>query len=430
MRRITFIGIGLILILGLGTLATARSQERLDGIAAIVGDQIILRSEVSQYAFNLALQMNLDIKKDPQKFESLQKQTLQNLIIQKILLEKAKEDTIKVDDAQVDQMLDQQITAWTRQVGSEAKLEEYFGMPINKIRREFRDEVRNRLLVEKVQQQFMQKVTITRPEVEEFYRTMKDSLPEMREMVNISHILMQIKARGKAREEALKKIREIRQKILNGADFAAMARLYSEDPGSANRGGELGFIQRGDFVPEFEKVAFSLSPGEISDVVETRFGFHIIQLIERRGEKINVRHILIRLKPTEKDAELTRKLLAAVRDSILHGASFEEMAKKYSDDQTTKDNGGNLGWFEVDKLQMPEFKEAIKNLKPGEISEPFRTQYGYHIVKLNAKREAGKLTLDRDWQQIEQMALNYKRSKKFKEWVDTLRKQTYIDIKE
>ena len=426
-KKIAWVLLGVAVLTGA---RTARSQEHLDGIAAIVGDQIILRSEVSQYAFNVALQMNIDIKNNPKKFEQLRRQTLENLIIQKILLEKAKEDTVKVDEAQVDQMLNQQIAAWTQQVGSESKLEEYFGMPINKIRREFRDEVRNRLLVDKVQQQFMQKITITRPEVEEFYRTMKDSLPEVREMVNISHILMQIKARGKAREEALKKIREIRQKILNGADFAAMARLYSEDPGSASRGGELGFIQRGDFVPEFERVAFSLSPGEISDVVETRFGFHIIQMIEKRGEKINVRHILIRLKPTEKDAELTRKLLAAVRDSILQGASFAEMAKKYSDDETTKDNGGNLGWFEVDKLQLPEFKKAIQGLKPGEISEPFRTQYGYHIVKVNARRKAGKLTLEKDWQQIEQMALNYKRSKKFKEWVDNLRKQTYIAIKE
>ncbi len=419
----------LLLIAGLAWPGAA--QERLDGIAAIVGDQVILHSEVSQYAFNAALQMGIDIKKNPEKFDQLRKQTLENLIIQKILLEKAKEDTVTVDEAQVDQVLNQQISTWVRQVGGESKLEEYFGMPMNKIRREFREEVRNRLLVEKVQQDFMQKITITRPEVEHFYETMKDSLPEVREMVNISHILMQIKARGEARQKALERIREIRNKIMNGADFAAMARLYSEDPGSASRGGELGFIQRGDFVPEFEKVAFSLSPGEVSDIVETRFGFHIIQLIEKRGEKINVRHILIQLKPTEADAEATRKMLAAIRDSIVQGkATFEEMAKKYSDDETTKNNGGNLGWFEVDQLQIPEFKEAIKNLRVGEISEPFRTRYGFHIVKLVDRREAGKLTLDKDWQQIEQMALNYKRTKKFREWVESLRKDTYISIKE
>ncbi len=424
-KRIIFAGFFLILLTG-----SVSAQEKLDGIAAIVGDQIILHSEVSQYAFNLALQMKIDIKNNPQKFEQLRKNTLNNLIVQKILLAKAKEDTITVDDAQVDQVLSEQLQSWTQQLGSEAKLEEYFGKPISKIRREFRDEIRNRLLVEKVQQEFVQKITITRPEIEQFYATMKDSLPEMREMVNISHILMNIKARGKAKEEALKKIQEIRQKILNGSDFAAMARLYSEDPGSASKGGELGFIKRGDFVKEFEAVAFNLKPGEVSDVVETRFGLHIIQLIEKRGEKINVRHILIRLKPTESDAEETRAFLETIRDSCLAGADFAEMARRYSDDETSKNNGGNLGWFEFEQLQLPEFREAIKNLKVGEISEPFRTQYGYHIVKLNDRRAAGKLTLEKDWQQIEQMALSYKRTKKFQEWVETLKKNVYISIRE
>lgn len=421
---------GILLITCLVT-PQSSGQELLDGIAAIVGDEIILHSEVSQYAFNVALQLQVDIQKNPERFDEIRKKTLEHLIIQKILLAKAKEDTITVDDAQVDQVLDQQIQAWIQQIGGEKKLEEYFGMPLNKIRREFREEIRDRLIVEKVQQEFMQKISITRPEVVEFYNTMKDSLPEMPERVNISHILLEIKARGKAREEALQKIREIRKKIVEGgADFAAMARLYSEDPGSARQGGELGFIQRGDFVKEFEEVAFSLEPGQVSDVVETRFGFHIIQMIERRGEKINVRHILIRLKPTESDVEATRKLIQAIRDSIILGADFGEMARKYSDDNTTKEEGGRLGWFQVDQLQLPEFKEAIQDLQPGEVSKPFRTQFGFHIVKLNARKSGGKLNPDRDWEEIEQIALNYKRNREFKKWVEELKKNVYIAIKE
>lgn len=406
------------------------AQQKLDGIAAIVGDEIILYSELNQFAAQLAIQNKIDLQKDPQKFEELKKIARENLIVQKILLAKAIEDTITADDARVEEMLDGQIKQWVQQLGSEKKIEEYFGMPISKIKRQFRDEVKNRLMVETLQGQYVRKITITRPEVEQFYRTMKDSLPEMQEMVHIKHILREIRAGGSGREEALKKAKEIHQKLLDGADFAAMAKQYSEDPGSAKKGGELGLIKRGDFVKEFEEAAFKLKKGEISDIVETKFGFHIIEVIERRGERINVRHILIRLQPTSADAEHTAEFLSVIRDSIILGADFGEMAKKYSDDATSADNGGDLGWFEINQLQVKEFKTALQNMQVGDISKPFRTDFGYHIILLADKREKGKLTLEKDWQQIEQMALARKQGKEMQAWIDKLRKDVYVEIKE
>ena len=405
------------------------AQERLDGIAAIVGDEIILHSEVNQFAINLALQMRIDLRNEPEKFEELRKNTLDNLVTQKILLTKAKDDTVTVEDEQVDQVLNDQIQQWIQQFGTEAKVEEYFGEPIGKIKNQFRDEVRDRLMVDRIQQLFAQKINITRPEVEEFYEAMKDSLPDIREMVHISAILREIRSGGAGREAAHEKSRSIRERILAGEDFAGLAKAYSEDPGSAARGGELGMIQRGDFVRDFEEAAFKLSSGEISEIVETKFGLHIIQLIERRGEKINVRHILIQLHSTEEDAANTQEFLAALRDSCLKGAQFSAIAKKYSHDETSVEKGGDLGWFEVDQLQLPEFKQAVQGLAAGDISPPFRTEFGYFIVRLNDRRDAGKLTLEKDWQQLEQIALNQKRTQKVAGLVEELREKIYIEVK-
>ena len=407
----------------------AWSQQLLDGIAAIVGDEIILESEVAQYAATLALQMKLDVQNEPQKFNELQKNSLQNLIVQKILLTKAREDTIVVEDSQVEQVLEQQINQWIQQIGSERKVEEYFGSSMNKIKRRVRKEIREHLMVEKLQQQKLQEVKITRQEVEQFYQTNRDSLPELKESVEISHILLQVTPGAESKQQAREKIAGILERLRSGEDFAELARQYSEDPGSAAKGGELGFIQRGDFVKDFEEKAFALQPGQISDIVETQFGFHIIQMLERRGEKINVRHILIRTRPTKADEERTLKLLLAIRDSCLAGADFAEMAKRYSNDETTADKGGYLGWFEVEKLQLPEFKSVVKELKIGEISQPFRTRFGYHIVKLLNRREGGKLSLQRDWEQIEQWALMDKRSRAMQKWVEELKKNLYIEIK-
>jgi len=408
----------------------AWSQQLLDGIAAIVGDEIILESEVAQYAATLALQMKLDIQNEPQKFNELQKNSLQNLIVQKILLTKAREDTIVVEDSQVEQVLEQQINQWIQQIGSERKVEEYFGSSMNKIKRRVRKEIREHLMVEKLQQEKLQEVKITRQEVEQFYQTNRDSLPELKESVEISHILLQVTPGAESKQQAREKIAGILERLRSGEDFAELARQYSEDPGSAAKGGELGFIQRGDFVKDFEEKAFALQPGQISDIVETQFGFHIIQMLERRGEKINVRHILIRTRPTKADEERTLKLLLAIRDSCLAGADFAEMAKRYSNDETTADKGGYLGWFEVEKLQLPEFKSVVKELKIGEISQPFRTRFGYHIVKLLNRREGGKLSLQRDWEQIEQWALMDKRSRLMQKWVEELKKNLYIEIKD
>ena len=407
-------------------------QQILDQAVAIVNDDVILESEVTQGAYVLAMRLGIDPTKDPEKLSALRKEVMDNLIVQKVLLTRADEETVKVEDRQVESVLDEQMKTMVQQLGSEEKVEEYFGTPIKKLRRDYRDEIKNNLKVKNLRDQKVMGIKISRREAEEFFQTMKDSLPEYKESVDISHILLEIKPGEKAKNEALARITEILNRIKTGEDFADLAKRYSEDPGSAPKGGELGFLQRGDFMREFEEAAFALEPGQISDVVQTSLGYHIIQLIERRGEKINVRHILIRLTATEQDAQTALEEITQIHNKIVNGkADFSEMAKKYSNDQSTREEGGHLGWFEVEQLRetSKEFTQVLDTVKVGEVSEPFRTRFGYHILKLNERREGRKLSLSEDWDKIEAMALDLKRQKEFEKWVDRLKKDQYIEIK-
>jgi len=405
-------------------------QQVIDKVVAVVEDEIILQSELTQYALNLAFQMRIDPRREAEKFEQLQQQTLQNLINQKILLAKAEEDSIIVEERKVDTVLEEQINRMIQQVGSEEKLQEQLGMSISKLKRNFREDVRKNLMVEQLQQTKFNKIKITRREVEEFYHSMKDSLPELKETVDISHILTNVKAGDVSEQKAREKITALLQQVKSGADFADLCRKYSEDPGSAARGGEIGFMERGDFVPEFEEVAFLLEPGQISEIVKSRFGFHIIECLERKGDKINVRHLLIRLEPTDVDEEDTEKKARDIRALLDNTENdFETIAKQYSDDETTRQQGGHLGLFEVENLQEQEFRSVIDTLTPGEISQPFKTKFGWHILKLNSKQEPRPISLDKDWERIEAYALNMKRQRYFQNWLEEIKKDVYVDIK-
>ncbi len=419
----------LILFIFLGALThSAFSQQLVDGIAAVVGKEIILHSEIEQYVQNYALQNRIDLRQNPQLLNQLRAEMLNRLVEQKLLLTKAQEDTVQVDDQILDQQVEQRIRYMVNQVGSEDKLEKAFGNPMKKIRKDIRKVAKEQMMVEQVKATMLRGTKVSRREVEEFYKTYKDSLPVQEESVDISHILMQVKPSESATKAAYEKAEKILKQLKDGADFAKLASEYSDDPASAKRGGDLGMIKRGDFVPEFENAAYKLKDGEISGIVQTQFGYHIIQMIERRGERIHTRHILIRVAPTAEDEQRVVEKLKEIRQKILNGADFGEMALKYSDDENVTKDKGHLGVFEMDKLVIPQFKEVISKLKAGEISEPFKTDFGYHIVRLNSKQEKRKLTLENDWQQIEQMALNHKMEKKYKKVIEELKKSVPIEI--
>lgn len=405
------------------------SQQLVEGIVAIVGKEIILKSEIDQYIQSYIVQNRIDIKQNPQLVEELKNQTLEKLIEQKLLLAKADEDTLTVDDEMLDQRVEQRMRYLIEQVGSEDKLETVFGSPLKKIRKDTRKVVKEQLLVEQVRSMKFRNVKVSRREVEEFYKTYKDSLPSLEETINISHILMLVKPSEDAQTAAYNKTSEILDKIKNDAAFSEMAEKYSDDPASAKRGGDLGLISRGDFVKEFETVAFKLKDGEISDIVQSQFGFHIIKMIERRGEKIRTQHILIQTIPTQADEDQAVAKLLEIRKRILNGEDFSKLAVEFSDDENVHKDNGNIGGFETEKLAIPEFKTIAENMNPGDISEPFKTEFGYHIICLEDRQKKRKITLENDWRRIEEFALNFKMEREYIKWIQEFRKSVPIEIR-
>ncbi len=410
--------------------SSVRGQQIMDGIAAIVGDDIVLISDINGLVVQYAFQNKIDLSRKPDLYESLRKQFLESLIDQKLLLIKADEDTINADEDRVEQTLNQQMDYLVQQAGSEDKLEEYYSAPLFKIKNDMRKEIENQMRIGMLREKKFSDIKISRKEVEQFYNTYKDSLPARKSTVDISHILMNVKPSEESAQAAYEKIEEIKKKLEAGEDFAELARKYSEDPGSARNGGDLGFVSRGTLVKEFEETAFSLKEGEISTIIRTQFGFHIIQLIERQGERIHVRHILIQLQPTLQDEQLVINKLDTIRQKIIDGDStFEQMAVKYSVDPNVQNDQGHLGEFETGAFQMKEFETAIAGLKVGEISKPFKTEFGYHIVRLDKRQEARPISLKNDWEQIEQWALQKKRENDFKEWLTQLRQEIPVVVK-
>ena len=409
--------------------STANAQQLVDGVAAIVGQEFILNSEVEQYVQNYVIQNKINVMDNPEMYKSLKNDVLDRLIEQKILLTKADEDTITVTEREIDRYLEEQIRNLISRAGSETALEAAFQSPMKKIRRDLRAETESRLKIETLRRTKFAEVKVSRREVEEFYKLYQDSLPSLKETVDISHILKQIKSGESSKEAAIARMIEIKEKVDAGDDFAELAEAYSEDTATSVRGGDLGFINRGDLVTEFESVAFNLEPGEISDIVETQFGFHLIKMIEKRGDKIHTSHILILLKPTEADESRVIEELKALRQRSLDGETFETLAIANSNDENVENDKGHLGTWEVDKLAIPEFKNIVAGMVPGEISDPFKTDYGYHIVRLNIHEEPRSLSLEKDWDKIQSMALNYKIDKEYKTWIAVLKEDIPIEYK-
>ncbi|MGA9120130.1 MAG: peptidylprolyl isomerase [Bacteroidota bacterium] len=402
-------------------------EQTLDKIVAVVDKEVILESELNSQIQFLAFNNHID-----PKTPGLRDQVLQNMINERLIIAKAAEDSVTVSDDEVQQQLDSQIKARVQQVGSEARLEEIYGMPISRIKREYRDEMRKNLIVQKMQQQQFMGLQVGRYEVEDFFRTYQDSLPPVPEEVEISRIYVSPRPSTSAVDAAREKANALLDSLKAGADFATLAKKYSQDPGSAQQGGDLGLVRRGQFVKEFESAVFGLTEGQISPVVQTEFGFHIIQLIERRGDAVHARHILIRIERNKQSDSSTVAFLDSVRNLAIHGTSFAELAKKFSEDKESNLLGGSLGTVQYDQLDKG-WIPSLDSLKAGEISLPFRvtagTSYGYQIVLLKKRTAAHKMSLSTDYHKIEALALNLKRTKDYQAWMEKLHKEIFWQIK-
>ena len=417
-----------ICILMLLSVSFVSGQEVVDRIKAVVDEEIILESEINLYVQNLALQNRTDPMIYLQN-DDLKDQILQELIDHMVLLAIAKEDTyIVVEDREVKHELELRLEMLVNEVSSEAKLEEIYGMPMRDIRREFEKNIRENLLVDRLRQIKLSGVKVSRSEVEEFFQEHKDQFSQLPETVELAHILLKIEPSESAEQRALALIDSIRQAAVSGEDFKALAKIFSQDPGSAAREGLLGWTMRGEFVPEFEEVAFALKPGEISQPVKTKFGYHVIKLNERKGEKINASHILIKLEPTSDDKERVMAVADSLYNMLLGGADFAALASEYSQDEQTANDGGDLGKFALAEM-MPIYAERIKELEEGEFTLPFQSGMGIQILKVLKHQKPRELTLGKDWEQISRMALNWKQEQVYREWVDKLKEKVYIEIR-
>ena len=406
------------------------AQQLVDGIAAIVGEDIILFSEMNQYAFEIAQQSGIDVYNNPQAFSALQADALKDLVNSKIILLQAAADSIEINERNVEMTAEQQLQQYIQMAGSEEMLEMYFDTPIKKIREMLYERVKSSMVSQQLRQEKFSKIKISRPEVIEFYNAHKDSLPDLPERIDIDHILIKEKPSPESKQKTLELINGVRNDILNGKiTFEDAAFQYSQDPGSAEEGGDLGFVSKGTFVPEFEKAAFALKPGELSQPVETQFGYHLIQTVEIRGELIHARHILFSIQSTDADNQYVINTLSTIRDSILETGDFERFARKYSEDPDVTTNGGHLGEFAIETLQIPEFGDVAQNLKEGEISEPFISPYGFHILRLNKHYQPEKINLKNHYPILENMALNEKQSTFWNNWMESLYGKFYVEIK-
>ncbi len=405
----------------------------VDQVVAIVGQHIILTSDIeSQYLQYVVEGLSGG--------DALKCEIFEELLVQKLLLQQASIDSLEVSDAQVEAEMERRLRFFIRQIGSEEKLEAYYQKSIQEIKNEFMPFIREQLKVQKVQSKIVEDIRITPSEVRNFFRSIpEDSLPMVDSELVIGHIVKKPEISEEVIQETRNRLNTYRQRIIDGDDFAVMAVLYSDDPGSSSRGGELGFYSRGELYPEFEAVAYGLAPGEISPIVETKAGYHIIQMIERRGERINVRHILLQPRPSTQDLADAKNLLDSVYDLINTGQmSFSDAALEFSDDPSKKNSGIIVNpmtltsRFKTDELE-PSMFFVVDNLDPGEISKPvpFRTQTGrqaYRILHLKSRTEPHIANLREDYDKIQELALQNKKQKVLQNWVERKIQTTYINI--
>ncbi len=420
------------------TAFSAQAQTIVDKVVAVVDDKIILFSDIeSQYSQY--------IQEGEKPTPTLRCEILEQLIVQKLLVAQAILDSVEVSEDEVEGELNRRVKYFSQMAGGEENLEKYYGKSIIQIKEEFREDIKQQLLSQRMQQSIIDDVRITPADVKNFYNKIpKDSLPYYNAEVEVGEIVVYVKTSDASKQYSKQKIEDLRQRTIKGENFSALAELYSEDPGSAQQGGELGFTSRGDLDPAFEAAAYALKKtGDISPVVESRFGYHIIQLIERRGERINVRHILIIPKTTSYDLTNARNLTDSIYEILSKKPEiFFDLAQKFNEDENSKQTGGvkinpntSNTYFELSQLGQFDQQLAlvVQGMSPGGIAEPYmyKTQSGktaFRIVYLKSKTKPHQANLKDDYDKLQAIALQSKQAKVFDEWLSKRMNKTYVKI--
>lgn len=427
----------LTVILLLSSIFAFAQKSMVDKVVAQVGGELVLLSEIEEQRALLAAR---DAASLPPNARCV---ILDQIMSSKLLVNQAKLDSIEVAEEEVEAQLDarvQQILAYMN--GDIKQFEEYYGQTVLQVKEAFREDLKNQLLSERMRNQVMESITVTPKEVKQFFAEIPlDSLPYFNAEVEVKEIIVKPEVNKAEKDKAKTELEALRNRIIEGEDFAELAQKNSDDFGSARIGGDLGWATRGKFVPEFEAQAYKLEAGEMSPVFESPFGFHVLQMIERRGNRIHTRHILIRPEMTQPDLDLAETHLDSVRQLILNDSlSFAQALKKYGNDEVQSyNNGGRMinpttgdTFFEIGDLD-PDIYFTIDTMSVNSVSEPvkFEDQGGepyFRIVQLVTRTSPHKANLQEDYNKIKQAAVQSKKNIHLIDWVEKTISSTYIQI--
>ncbi|SHF51669.1 periplasmic chaperone for outer membrane proteins SurA [Fodinibius roseus] len=449
MNKIYYI---LVLTLSLGMIpmlvqAQESSGKTVDKIVAVVNDHIILKSDVDQQVRQYILQMQQQQNRQIPFGEDIWYSVLQNIVDRNIMLDQAKRDSVEIPNQQVDQQINRRIQQSIQQLGSEEALEQQMGQSIVQIRADMRENFREQMTVQRLQQQKQQEVQITRPEVKEYFESIpEDSLPTIPEQVSVSQIVLTPPPLEDARQQARNLAEQLRDSVLNhGKTIEELAKRHSDGP-SASDGGKLPLMSLDELVAEYSAAAAALEPGEISEVVESSFGFHVIRLNERVGDQIDTNHILISIDEESYDDQAAINRLEELKDSIQtnEDVTFADVARKHSEDPNTAPLGGRLLNPETGErmLALEQMDPALYRIvllleNEGDISEPKSFQMGqsnnakraFRIVRLNKHVEEHVANFEQDYDRIKAVALQAKQQRMINSWIADLRDEMYVEYK-
>jgi len=414
-----------------------KAQEVVDQVIATIGKEILLQSELEASKIQY-LSAGYPLQEETESI------LLEELLYQKLLLNQARLDSIEVGEPQIQSEIDRRLRFFIDQIGSEKGLENYYGKTIAQIKDEYHDDVKNQLLSQSMQSSITSSIKVTPADIKAFYLASdKDSLPKINALVKLAQIVIKPTVNTDSKNEVRSKLQDIRKRVIDGEDFGTLAVLYSEDPGSAVKNGSLGFMTRQMLVPEFASVGFKLSKNEVSEIVETEFGFHIIQLVEKRGQEANFKHILLKPSISMTDLSSAKTKLDSIKGLIIDGKlTFEQAAEEFSTDKPTRYNGGiikhpNSGTHFFDVEELGQFDAnlffTIEKMEKFDISDPilFQEQDGskaYRIVQLLDRKEPHDINLKDDYAKLQEMALIEKQKDYISEWVNAKIKSTYVNI--
>ena len=411
----------------------------VDKVIAIVGQNMIKQSELE----GALLQQKMNSKLIIEDEFATKCDLLEGMLINKLMLHQAEVDSIEVTDDEVNREMDNRIRYIISAYGSQENLERQMRKSLSEIKDYFKDVIRDNIMISQIEQKLTGTLSVTPQEVVDFYNSIpKDSLPTIEQEYEFSQIVKIPQISEEEKESVKARLNDYRERILKGTKFSTIATLYSEDPASAKKGGELGFFSRGDMVGEFENAAFALQDGEISPIIETKYGFHIIQMIERRGNQVNCRHILLQPKVTSQQLGEAYKELEEIKEKIDKGEiTFEEAIVKYSDDPSKVNQGLIVNPYNASAIFTKDvINETMSNIekvdfnamKQGEITKPvkFKTELSeaYRLIKVNRKTDAHKVDLTLDYDKVQASALDNKKTEIIKEWANKRLKKTYVKI--